>query len=110
MQLEVLCREAAWLGRIPVFPRIVPLLQKHNLGNQCNFPLRKYLDTENIELVYKPNGKPRTLSLCTIHEEQLRDLDIPPEETLEIAAEQPVTAEQNRRFRLIARQVPPHNM
>ncbi len=109
-QLQVLCREAAWLGRTPVFPRIIPLIPHHNFGLECNFPLRKYLDTEKIELVCRLNGKTRTLSLCSIHAEQLRELQIPAEQILEIDYKQPVTAEQNRCFRLVVRRVPAHDM
>ncbi len=102
-QLHCLCREAAWLGRTPVFPRIAPLDPSHNDGIPCKFPLRKYLDTQNIELTCKLGDKTRTLSLCPIHEQQLRKLKIPADETLEIASGQPVTASQNRHFRLVAR-------
>jgi len=102
-QLLMLCREAAWLGRTPVFPRIAPLLRHHNFDIPCNFPLSKYLDTENIELVCKLDGKARILTLRAIHEGQLQALDIPPGKTLEIAFGQPVTAEQNRRFCLVTR-------
>ncbi len=102
-QLQTLCQEAAWLGRTPVFPRIAPLDLSHNAGIPCKFPLGKYLDTQNIELVCKLDGKTRMLSLGSIHEKQLRELKIPAEETLEIAAGEPVTASQNRHFRLVAR-------
>ncbi len=102
-QLQALCREAAWLGRTPVFPRIAPLARLHNDDIPCKFPLHKYLDTQNIELVCKLGGETRMLSLRSIHEEQLRELKIPADETLEIASRQPVTDSQNQRFRLLVR-------
>ncbi len=102
-QLQVLCNEAAWLGRTPVFPRIAKLALSHNAGIPCKFPLGNYLDTQNIELVCKLDGKTRTLSLGSIHEKQLQELEIPADETLEITSGEPVTASQNRDFRLVAR-------
>ncbi len=87
-QLCTQIREAAWLGRVPVFPNVAPFYPHHNFGHPNKFPWSKYLDISNINSFFVLKNYHRAHSLSAITQAGFDALNIPDSEQLKLALRQ----------------------
>jgi len=103
--LNALSREAAWLGRIAVFPDCTKCLSpSHNLGYPVRSSWETYWDLENIEVTFNlGGGHNNNFILSAMAQAEFNALGIPTADILRPDNEHIISAEENARYQAIIR-------